>query len=252
MRHRKSGKKLGRTWEHRKAMFKNMARSLIVYERIRTTVPKARELSKIMDKLITLAIRNDLSAKRQAYKIIENHKLVQRLFNEIGPKFSGGRGGYTRVVKFAAPRVGDSAAMAMIEFAYPEDKSAQLEPGKPETSAAAPVPPVQEEAPAQDSETEDSAAEEKAVSEDAAEEEAAAQKDEEAAIQDESEEEAPEAPDEEEKQDIEDEVSKTAPEEVSEEPEPEQQDQKAEPEQQDQEAEPEQQDQSAEPEKEQK
>jgi len=118
MRHRKSGKKLGRTWEHRKAMFRNMVKSLIVHERIRTTVPKARELSKIADKLITLAIRNDLSARREAYKVLENHKLVQRLFNEIGPKFSGGKGGYTRVVKFAAPRVGDSAAMALIEFTY--------------------------------------------------------------------------------------------------------------------------------------
>lgn len=122
MRHRKSGKKLGRTWEHRKAMFRNMAKSLIVYEKIRTTVPKAKEVSKIMDKLITLAIRNDLNARRQAYKVLENHKLVQKLFNEIGPKFSAGQGGYTRVVKFATPRVGDSAAMAVIEFAYGDVK----------------------------------------------------------------------------------------------------------------------------------
>lgn len=118
MRHRKSGKKLGRTWEHRKAMFRNMARSLIVHERIRTTFTKAKELSKIVDRLVTLALENDLSARRQAYRVLENHKLVQKLFNEIGPKFSGGMGGYTRVVKFASPRVGDNAPMALIEFKY--------------------------------------------------------------------------------------------------------------------------------------
>lgn len=143
MRHRKSGKKLGRTWEHRKAMFRNMAKSLIVHERIRTTVPKARELSRIMDKLITLAVRNDLSAKRQAYKVLENHKLVQKLFNEIGPKFSSGKGGYTRVVKFATPRVGDSAAMALIEFTFFEIQAEEkakpkkaVEPAAQEAKAA--------------------------------------------------------------------------------------------------------------------
>ncbi|WP_084301787.1 50S ribosomal protein L17 [Desulfonatronovibrio hydrogenovorans] len=118
MRHRKSGKKLGRTWEHRKAMFRNMAKSLIVHERIKTTTPKAKELSKIVDRLVTLAVRNDLSARRQAYKVLGNHGLVQRLFNEIGPKFNGAGGGYTRIVKFATPRVGDNAAMALIEFTY--------------------------------------------------------------------------------------------------------------------------------------
>ncbi len=150
MRHRKSGKKLGRTWEHRKAMFRNMAKSLIVHERIRTTVPKAKELSKIMDKLVSLAIRNDLSAKRQAYKVLENHKLVQRLFNEIGPRFSDGKGGYTRVVKFAMPRAGDSAAMALIEFSYFES---QVEDKiKPKTAAPAPgaaaAPGITDETPA--------------------------------------------------------------------------------------------------------
>ncbi|MFP4237085.1 MAG: 50S ribosomal protein L17 [Desulfonatronovibrio sp.] len=158
MRHRKSGKKLGRTWEHRKAMFRNMAKSLIVYEKIRTTVPKAKEVSKIMDKLVTLAIRNDLNARRQAYKILENHKLVQKLFNDIGPKFSAGQGGYTRVVKFAAPRVGDSAAMAVIEFAYgKEQKNLQAsESTKP--AAQAPLEKteaVTEPAEAPDTETDE-------------------------------------------------------------------------------------------------
>ncbi len=145
MRHRKSGKKLGRTWEHRKAMFRNMAKSLIVHERIRTTVPKAKELSKIVDKLVSLAIRNDLSARRQAYKVLENHKLVQRLFNEIGPKFSNGQGGYTRVVKFAQPRVGDSAAMALIEFTYFDSLADEKTKPKSVTPAAASIPVMKEE-----------------------------------------------------------------------------------------------------------
>ena len=252
MRHRKSGKKLGRTWEHRKAMFKNMAKSLIVYERIRTTLPKAKELSKIMDKLITLAIRNDLSARRQAYKIIENHKLVQRLFSEIGPKFSESKGGYTRVVKFAAPRVGDSAAMAMIEFAYPEDQTSQPQPEKPEAPATVTSPHMPKEAGAHAPETEDSAAKEMTVKEDDVQKEAAGDK-EESAVHDESAEEVSETTGQEKKQVAEDEVSEQPePEQQDQEPEPEQQDQEPEPEQQDQKPEPEQQDQSAEPEKEQK
>lgn len=140
MRHRKSGKKLGRTWEHRKAMFRNMARSLITYGRIKTTAPKAKELSKVVDKLVTLAKRNDLSSRRQAYKVLENHSLVQKLFDEIGPKFSQAKGGYTRVVKFATPRVGDSAAMAMIEFTYFETEANEVtesDAAKPAQSAAA-------------------------------------------------------------------------------------------------------------------
>ena len=147
MRHRKSGKKLGRTWEHRKAMFRNMAKSLIVHERIRTTVPKAKELSRIMDKLVTLALRDDLSAKRQVYKVLENHRLVQKLFNEIGPKFTGGKGGYTRVVKFATPRAGDSAAMALIEFTFAEAPAEEkARPAEAAMPAAAPAPPAQADA----------------------------------------------------------------------------------------------------------
>jgi len=116
MRHRKSGRKLNRTWEHRKAMFRNMARSLITHERIKTTVPKAKELSKLADRLVTLALRGDLHARRQAYKILENHQLVKKLFDEIGPRFQEVKGGFTRVVKFAQPRIGDAAPMAVIEF----------------------------------------------------------------------------------------------------------------------------------------
>ena len=125
MRHRKSGRKLNRTWEHRKAMFRNMARSLITHERIRTTVPKAKGLSKLADRLVTLALRDDLHARRQAYKILENHQLVKKLFDEIGPRFHGVQGGYTRVVKFALPRLGDAAPMAIIEFTRTAEKQTE-------------------------------------------------------------------------------------------------------------------------------
>ncbi len=192
MRHRKSGKKLGRTWEHRKAMFRNMAKSLIVHERIRTTVPKAKELSKVVDKLVTLAIRNDLNARRQAYKVLENHKLVQRLFNEIGPKFSNAQGGYTRVVKFATPRVGDSAAMALIEFTYFESKVE--EKAKPKGAAPAAEKPdagVEETAAPEAGEASETPAtsEEQAVEEKPAREESPASEE---AIDDKSEETEPE------------------------------------------------------------
>ncbi|MFN2342664.1 MAG: 50S ribosomal protein L17 [Desulfonatronovibrio sp.] len=167
MRHRKSGKKLGRTWEHRKAMFRNMARSLITYGRIKTTAPKAKELSKVVDKLVTLAKKNDLSSRRQAYKVLENHSLVQKLFNEIGPKLSQSKGGYTRVVKFATPRVGDSAAMAMIELTYFEADAKEITGA----SAAQSTPTVAASSASTESETVDPEASqaltesEKAVSE---------------------------------------------------------------------------------------
>jgi large subunit ribosomal protein L17 len=116
MRHRKSGRKLGRTWEHRKAMMKNMARSLVEHERIRTTEAKAKELRILADKLVTLALVDSLHARRQAYTVLGSHHSVKKLFEEIGPRFKEVPGGYTRVVKFGVPRVGDSAPMAMIEF----------------------------------------------------------------------------------------------------------------------------------------
>ena len=116
MRHRNSGRKLGRTWEHRKALMKNMARSLVEHERIRTTEAKAKELRILADKLVTMALEDTLHARRQAYSILGSHHSVQKLFDEIGPRFKEIPGGYTRVVKFGIPRVGDSAPMAMIEF----------------------------------------------------------------------------------------------------------------------------------------
>ena len=132
MRHRNSGRKLGRTWEHRKALMKNMARSLVEHERIRTTEAKAKELRILADKLITMALVDTLHARRQAYSILGNHHSVQKLFNEIGPRFKDVPGGYTRVVKFGIPRVGDSAPMAMIEFTRLAESATAEEAGKSE------------------------------------------------------------------------------------------------------------------------
>ncbi|CCH50556.1 50S ribosomal protein L17 [Pseudodesulfovibrio piezophilus] len=116
MRHRKSGRKLNRSNSHRTAMFKNMARALLTYEQIRTTEAKAKELRRVVDKLITLALRNDLHTRRQAYKVLGSHQMVQRLFDVIGPRFEGGTGGYTRIIKLSQPRKGDCAPMVIIEL----------------------------------------------------------------------------------------------------------------------------------------
>lgn len=116
MRHNKAGVKLGRTSSHRKAMFRNMVRSLLTYGRIKTTETKAMELRKDADKLITLGLRDDVHSRRLAYKVLENHQLVKKLFDEIAPRFKGIGGGYTRVYKLGLPRVGDCAPLAVIEL----------------------------------------------------------------------------------------------------------------------------------------
>lgn len=115
MRHGKSGRKLNRTSSHRKAMFANMAASLINHEQIVTTLPKAKELRPIVDKLVTLAKRGDLHARRQAISQIRDEGMVKKLFATIGPRFAERAGGYTRVMR-AGFRYGDNAPMAVIEF----------------------------------------------------------------------------------------------------------------------------------------
>ncbi|MDL2307910.1 50S ribosomal protein L17 [Desulfovibrio sp. OttesenSCG-928-C06] len=116
MRHRNSGRKLGRTAAHRKALFKNMATALLTYGRITTTEAKAKEIRSVVDPLIALAQKDDVHSRRQAYRVLNNHKLVKRLFDEIGPLFKDIPGGFTRVVKLAMPRKGDCAPMAIIEL----------------------------------------------------------------------------------------------------------------------------------------
>ncbi|EFL51609.1 ribosomal protein L17 [Solidesulfovibrio fructosivorans JJ]] len=142
MRHKKSGRKFGRNASHRKAMLRNMARSLLIHERIRTTEHKAKELRGVVEHLVTLSQTDSVHARRLAYKVLENHQLVARLFDEIGPRFRGQGGGYTRVVKLSLPRNGDCAAMAIIELTRlagetaAEAKPAPAAAPEPETPAA--------------------------------------------------------------------------------------------------------------------
>ena len=116
MRHSNSGKKLSRNPSHRKALLRNMSKALLTHGRIRTTEVKAKKLRGVVESLITLARRNDVAARRQAYRELGSHQLVQKLFDEIAPRFAGVPGGFTRVVKLAMPRRGDCAPMAIIEL----------------------------------------------------------------------------------------------------------------------------------------
>jgi large subunit ribosomal protein L17 len=115
MRHGKAHRKLNRTASHRKAMFANMAAALIEHEQIVTTLPKAKELRSVADKLITLGKRGDLHARRQAISRVRDIEQVKKLFDVLGPRYKERNGGYTRVLK-AGFRYGDNAAMAVIEL----------------------------------------------------------------------------------------------------------------------------------------
>lgn len=115
MRHRNSGRKLNRTSAHRKAMFQNMAVSLLEHEIISTTLPKAKDLRGIVEPLISLAKTDSLANRRLAFSRLRDRKMVTKLFNEIGPRFNTRPGGYTRVLK-AGFRPGDTAPMAIIEL----------------------------------------------------------------------------------------------------------------------------------------
>ncbi|RYG92584.1 50S ribosomal protein L17 [Loktanella sp. IMCC34160] len=115
MRHARGYRRLNRTHEHRKALWANMAGSLIEHEQIKTTLPKAKELKRIMDKMITLGKRGDLHARRQAAAQLKQDQHVAKLFEVLGPRYAERNGGYTRVLK-AGFRYGDMAPMAIIEL----------------------------------------------------------------------------------------------------------------------------------------
>ena len=123
MRHGKAYRKLGRTTGHRTAMFANMSASLIKHEQIVTTLPKAKELRPFVEKLVTLAKRGDLHARRQAISQVRDLTQVQKLFTTLGPRYAGRNGGYIRVLK-AGFRHGDNAPLAVIEF-VDRDESAK-------------------------------------------------------------------------------------------------------------------------------
>ena len=115
MRHGKRGRKLGRTASHKKAMLNNMATSLFDNGKVRTTLPKAKELRGVAERLISFAKRGDLHARRQVLRRIQNKVVLTKLFEEIGPSFADRSGGYTRILKLG-PRRGDSSELCLIEL----------------------------------------------------------------------------------------------------------------------------------------
>ena len=126
MRHRKSGRKLNRTSSHRKAMFKNMSASLFEHELIKTTVPKAKELRKVAERLITLAKVDSVANRRLAFSRLRSKEIVNKLFTELGPRYVERPGGYLRILKCGF-RAGDNAPMAYVELVDRPIKSAAVE-----------------------------------------------------------------------------------------------------------------------------
>ena len=135
MRHARGYRRLNRTHEHRKALWANMAGSLIEHEQIKTTLPKAKELRPIVEKLVTLAKRGDLHARRQAAAQLKQDAVVAKLFEVLGPRYKDRQGGYVRVLK-AGFRASDQAAMAVIEF-VDRDVSAKGQDSGPVQAAEA-------------------------------------------------------------------------------------------------------------------
>ncbi|TVR01157.1 MAG: 50S ribosomal protein L17 [Deltaproteobacteria bacterium] len=147
MRHLKRGRKLNRNASHRKAMFANMVTSLFLHERIQTTTPKAKELRRFAERLITLAKRGDLHARRQAAALLRDDEVLRKLFSELAERYAERNGGYTRVLKLGNRR-GDNAPMAQIElvdapavtvevFEEPDVDDESLDAGGEEESAPA-------------------------------------------------------------------------------------------------------------------
>ena len=148
MRHLKSGRKLGRTSAHRKALFRNLVTSLIEYEQIQTTDAKAKELRRVADKMITLGKRGDLHARRMAASYIRKRSIVTKLFGEVAERFKTRPGGYTRIIK-VGHRHGDAASMSVIELtargaeamSEAEKKRERRRKSAEKKAEATPVPP---------------------------------------------------------------------------------------------------------------
>jgi len=165
MRHRKSGKKLGRNTSHRKAMLRNMVTSLFDCEKITTTDVRAKELRKVAEKLITMAKRGDLHSRRQVLSYVRDKKIVSKLFDRLAPRYADRPGGYTRIIKVGL-RAGDNASLSIIELVEEEftAKPKKKAPAKAEAPAPveeAPVEEAAEEAPAEEAAAEEAPAEEK-------------------------------------------------------------------------------------------
>lgn len=118
MRHKKAGRRLGRNSSHRKAMFRNMAASLLRHETIRTTLPKAKELRRVVEPLITMAREDGVAKRRLAFDRLRDKEVVGKLFQDLGPRFRNRPGGYLRILKLG-PRPGDAATMAIVQLVEP-------------------------------------------------------------------------------------------------------------------------------------
>ena len=123
MRHKKAGRKLGRNSSHRKAMFRNMAASLLRHETIKTTLPKAKELRRVVEPLITLAKEDGVANRRLAFDRLRDKEVVGKLFTDLGPRFKNRPGGYLRILK-TGPRPGDAAPMAIVMLTEQADQEA--------------------------------------------------------------------------------------------------------------------------------
>jgi large subunit ribosomal protein L17 len=123
MRHRKAGRQLGRNSSHRRAMYRNMASSLLLHETIRTTLPKAKELRRVVEPLITLAKEDGVAQRRRAFDRLRDKAVVGKLFTELGPRYRARPGGYLRILKVGY-RPGDAAPMALVQLVDQPEKAA--------------------------------------------------------------------------------------------------------------------------------
>jgi large subunit ribosomal protein L17 len=143
MRHRNSGRQLSRNSSHRHALLRNMATSLLRHETIRTTVPKAKELRRVVEPLITLAKVDSIAKRRLAFSRLRDVSIVEKLFADLGPRFKARAGGYTRILKME-PRPGDSADMALMQLVdsavVQADKSEDTKPAKAPKKSKKPAP----------------------------------------------------------------------------------------------------------------
>lgn len=142
MRHQNSGRQLSRNSSHRHALMRNLSSALLRYEAIRTTVPKAKELRRVVEPIITLGKTDSQAARRRAFAILRDEALVEKLFTDLGPRFASRAGGYTRILKME-PRPGDSAPMALMQLtekpvvaAPAEQPVAEAKPAKKAKKAA--------------------------------------------------------------------------------------------------------------------
>ena len=134
MRHRKIGRKLGRTSSHRKAMYRNMSVSLLMNEAIKTTIPKAKELRRVVEPIITRSKEDSVANRRIIFNQLRDKVVIGKLFNEIGPRFKKRPGGYLRILKLG-PRAGDAAPMALVQLLdIPENNQENQETDKSESS----------------------------------------------------------------------------------------------------------------------